>query len=121
MGLIATSMTIGTGLYQNLLRRRMGDAVEVVTPDERGQLAWSDAIRRVKAGDRSEALFSSAVAEAEALTSPPGGTPCDALILGCTEIPFLLNEKRFKSAPIVDPLRLLAAEIVAFTRRHQIN
>ena len=118
VGIIATSMTIGTGLYQNALHRRLGDTAEVVTPDERAQLVFQDAIRSAKAGDRSEGLIASTLAEAEALVSPPGGAPCDVLLLGCTEMPLLLNEARFKSAPIVDPLRLLATEIVAFTRLH---
>ena len=83
-GVLATRATIAAGLYH---RAFAAVGVDVLIPDERGQEAVTQAIHSVKAGlPLGEAT--AAVAEvARTLVALGAG----ALVLGCTELPFVLH------------------------------
>lgn len=110
VGLLGTRGTIQSGFYQRALDSR-GFAWKV--PAEREQAGGIDAaIREVKVGriDAGRALFESA---ARAMLEDG----CDALILGCTELPLMLPGCSV-AAQCLDPNAALARAIVrhAFER-----
>ena len=101
IGLLATSGTIATGLYEKefaLLGRR------TIVPDESVETACvMKAIARIKAGDtggETEDLLAAAGAHLEAKGA-------QVLVLGCTEIPLAFNPGRAK-VPVVNATRVLA-------------
>ena len=101
VGLLATSGTIGTGLYHRAFAAR---AIEVVTPDQAAQEQLvMKAVYAIKAGTNkreAEELLFRAGRELEA-----GGA--DVIVLGCTEIPLAFNAAR-SGVPVVNATRVLA-------------
>ena len=103
-GLLATTGTVRTGVYQKYI----GD-VRLLTPDEAGQAAVMDMIYGgVKAGKRA---YSAAAVQRVAETLLSEGAQC--LILGCTELP-LAVEWYDLHFPAVDPTLELARGAVLF-------
>ena len=121
VGLLATSGTIGTGVYHEAAR---GAGFELVVPDARHQERVMDAIyghHGVKAGFVAgpcrEALL-----EALAHLAARGAT---AVILGCTELPLVLPEHPAypvgnRTVVLLDPTMILARRCVelAVAARH---
>lgn len=105
VGLLATSGTIASGLYQEWFAKRH---IEVVVPNDDAQARFvMRAIHRVKAGDM--ALKSTTLlAEAGAHLVVRGA---QALIAGCTELPLVFRDGD-ASVPVIDPTRILAEAIV---------
>jgi aspartate racemase len=105
VGLLATSGTIATGLYERELAVR---GVETVTPDPSVQESEvMEAIRAIKAGEdkqRAEDLLARA---ADHLVEKGA----QVIVLGCTETPLAFNPRRAK-APVVDATRVLAQAAV---------
>ncbi|HEY8450310.1 MAG TPA: amino acid racemase, partial [Bacillota bacterium] len=102
VGLLATSATILSGLYH---RELQVDGVEVVVPDELHQQAVMRAIygpESVKAGNHQRAR-QWALRAAEHLLE----RGCELLILGCTELPVVVNQDDF-DRPIIDATDVLA-------------
>lgn len=100
-GLLATSGTVRTGIYQNGF---VGTGIELLTPCEEGQNALMDAIYRIKAGELDfDASGVWNVAD-ELL-----GRNAETLILGCTELPLITSLHRY---PVTDPTLELALETI---------
>ena len=101
IGLLATSGTIRTGLYEKELAR-LGR--RTIVPDESIERDYvMKAIARIKAGEtgrESEDLLAAAGAHLEARGA-------QVLVLGCTEIPLAFNPARAK-VPVVNATRVLA-------------
>ena len=104
LGLLATTGTVRTGLYQDALRRH-GLAAAVPDPPEQERLM--EAIfgpTGIKLGRITENAPTVAALGRELVQ---GGAA--AVIAGCTEVGLALTDKTYKT---IDPLRILAEEIV---------
>jgi aspartate racemase len=101
IGLLATSGTIRSGLYE---REFALHGRQTIIPDESVEADYvMKAIARIKAGDtgrESEDLLATAGAHLEAKGA-------QVLVLGCTEIPLAFNPGRAK-VPVVNATRVLA-------------
>jgi aspartate racemase len=111
IGLLATSGTIASGLYEREFRAR---GLAVVCPDQPVQNdCVMKAVYGIKAGrDRkeSEDLLFTAGKNVE-------GKGAQVIVLGCTEIPLAFNPQR-ASVPVVNATRVLAeAAIREFSRQ----
>ncbi len=105
VGLLATTGTIASGLYQEWFAKHH---IEVVLPNnDLQERSVMGAIHCVKAGktghDTTELL-----AEAAAYLVRRGA---EALIAGCTELPLVFRDGDV-SVPVIDPTRVLAEAIV---------
>jgi len=109
VGLLATTGTIRTGLYQDALE---GHGIEVVTPDEPSQARVMRAIGQIKAKDHA--------VKAEILTI--AGRLIEhgaaAIVPGCTELSLVLSEKDVP-CPLVDPLSTLAQAGIAWAQAQE--
>ncbi|MBV8474156.1 MAG: aspartate/glutamate racemase family protein [Hyphomicrobiales bacterium] len=108
VGLMATSGTVKSGIYQRHLAQAGFDTVEPDDEEQRGLVEAS--IRAVKAGRVEEGaqLARSAVARLEARGAR-------AIVLGCTELPIIVPEAATAvGSPIVNSTAALAAECVAW-------
>jgi aspartate racemase len=105
VGILATSATLRTGLYQEALRAA---GLRPLEPDERELSQAMAAIYSIKAGEDRQ--------QAKALLAEAGhgliGRGAQALILGCTEIPLVLHDGDLP-APLVSSTQALAAAVVA--------
>ncbi|HEX7503192.1 MAG TPA: aspartate/glutamate racemase family protein, partial [Acidobacteriota bacterium] len=101
IGLLATSGTIRSGLYE---KEFAALGRQTIIPDESVEADYvMKAIARIKAGDtgkESEDLLAAAGAHLEARGA-------QVLVLGCTEIPLAFNPARAK-VPVVNATRVLA-------------
>ncbi len=106
VGLLATSGTIGTGLYTLEFAKH---GVEVVVPDPQLQeQAVMKAIYLIKTGGGKQEAEDLLAGAADHLVE----RGAQVLVLGCTETPLAFNPERAK-APVVDATRVLAAAAVA--------
>jgi aspartate racemase len=99
-GLLATTGTVRSGIYQSTFAR---NGIEVLVPGEADQSLIMSGIQKIKAGahDRTTALMF------ESIGSRLVESGAQAAILGCTEIPLAFDEGR------VDYLALNATRILA--------
>lgn len=105
-GLLATSGTVQTGIYQNMASRY---GIRLLTPDENGQAAIMDMIYQgVKAGITE---YDTSLVEAAVQSLLSAGA--ETMILGCTELP-LAAELYHLNFPAIDPTLELAKGAIAF-------
>ncbi len=115
IGLLATTGTVRSGLYAQKARE-MG--LELTAPDEARQAFVMDAIYGplgAKAGFTTGHCRETLLAAAEHLVVEKG---CNCLILGCTELPLILDESddfiiAGSSVVVVDPTFALARRVAA--------
>lgn len=106
LGLTGTRWLVDSEVYPEALGRRGLDCVRP-TPDER------DAIARIIMDELVCGIFRpEAVATFQATFRRMAAAGCDAVILGCTEIPLIMNDGN-SPLPTLDSTRLLAAAAVA--------
>lgn len=111
VGLLATDATLASGLYLNR-RPRQGRAVHWLLPTAGEMLELiMPAIAEVKAG-RLAAAAPRLVEAAHRLRTRGAG----AVVLGCTEIPLVLDE-RAAGLPVIDATAALARETVTWATR----
>lgn len=103
VGLLATSATLRSGLYQESLATA---GFEPVVPNPSTQDRLVEGIYRVKAGRMEEAAALMAEAVAELVD---GGA--SAIISGCTEVSVVLARERL-SVRVVDSIDALAAAVL---------
>lgn len=105
VGLLATSGTVASGLYQQAFAKHH---IEVVAPDddlqERSVMAAIHRVKNGKTGPETTELL----AETAAYLVDHGA---QALIAGCTELPLVFRDGD-AAVPVVDPTRVLAEAIV---------
>jgi aspartate racemase len=117
VGVLATSGTIASGVYQRALEAA---GLEQVVPSPALQARVMNAIygpRGVKAGYTSGECMEDIVAAVDALIE----RGVEVIILGCTELPLLLpqGERRGASGEVAwlaDPTDILAKRCVAYAR-----
>lgn len=106
VGLLATSGTIASGLYERAFAAR---GVETVVPDSAMQEQMvMTAIRAIKAGEDKKGAEDLLAQAGDDLVARGG----QVLVLGCTETPLAFNPQRAK-VPVVDATRVLAQAAVA--------
>jgi len=87
VGLLATTGTVRSGIYQQIFDRKN---IDVLTADPVDQDSIMDGIRKIKAATHDEVtalMF-------EAIGARLVKSGAQAVILGCTEIPLAFNESR---------------------------
>ncbi|MHB8648248.1 MAG: cysteate racemase, partial [Thermomicrobiales bacterium] len=105
VGLLATTGTIASGLYQEWFATHH---IEVVVPnDDLQERVVMGAIHRVKAGQIGQETTRLLLEAAEYLIEHGA----EALIAGCTELPLVFRDGD-ASVPIIDPTRVLAEAVV---------
>ncbi len=104
VGLLATSGTIHTDLYQNALRKH---GITTLIPSGEDEIAVMAAIRRIKAGDHS--AKDTVIAAVKRLRA----RGAEAIIPGCTELSLVID-RASASCPVFDPLSIIAARAVAW-------
>jgi aspartate racemase len=109
VGLLATSGTIGSNLYQRALLAR---GIDVLVPDDDVQRRCvMTAIGEVKAGRGTGNATPLLVEACEHLV----GRGADVLLEACTEIPLALQQKHVRP-PLIDATAALARTAVAMAR-----
>jgi aspartate racemase len=112
VGLLATSGTISTEIYQRALAQR---GIDTLTPGaETQQRCVMAAIHNVKAGDTGRATVNLLVEAANELTQRGAG----ALLAACTEIPVVLQQRSVR-LPLIDATDTLAR--LAITTAQQLD
>ncbi|WIV13327.1 amino acid racemase [Proteiniborus sp. MB09-C3] len=110
IGVIATSGTVKTNLFQNLLKDK-----EIIIPTEEEQREYVMEIiygkDGVKAGNRSGKLKDYLAEIVEKLK----GRGAEAIIAGCTEISIVLEQSDI-DIPLIDPLTLMAQKSVLIAK-----
>jgi aspartate racemase len=109
VGLLATRGTVKAATYQKAFEAL---GLEVVTPDDPGQAAVTEAIARVKAGDRGAATTALVARAADGLVARGAGV----LLTGCTELPIVFHAPDAR-VPVVDPTEAVAKAVVQRARR----
>ena len=120
IGLLATSGTVQTGIYSDKAKA-MG--LPLFVPDEENQQRVMNAIygpKGAKAGFTTGECHDDLVTAAEYLVRT---YDCNCLILGCTELPLILDESDAfpcagKTVTVIDPTSSLARKVVAVAEKH---
>ncbi|MFC2013173.1 aspartate/glutamate racemase family protein [Chloroflexota bacterium] len=105
LGLLATTTTIKTQLYQRKLKPR-----QILLPDSESQSRVMEAIYTVK-GARPGFTHESARKEALTVAQSLVARGAEAIIVGCTELSTVFSGQSF-SVPLIDPLQILALAVV---------
>jgi aspartate racemase len=109
VGLLATRGVVHSRLYQDQLRAA---GVRPVEPGPEVQAEVNAAIRDVKRGQLDTAGHH-AVASVRRLVDGMAGSPLDAVVLACTELPVALGDRDLAGLPpLVDPTEQLAIAVV---------
>lgn len=106
IGLLGTPVTVGLGLYHRALA---ADGLEVIVPDEVNQRAVTRAVYGhdgVKAGQ-----YETARAYLLRATDALVKAGAEAIILGCTELPLIINQAD-APVPLIDATVVLAQAAV---------
>ena len=106
VGLMATTGTVEVGLYQKALNE---NDIRVLLPDKEEQARIMEAIYKVKAADYTGK--ENVVNIGNRLITQGA----DGIVLGCTEIPLLVNQNDFPCA-VFNPLEILAKKAVALAQ-----
>ncbi|NWG13597.1 MAG: amino acid racemase [Acidobacteria bacterium] len=108
VGLLATTGTIRAGIYQSALGAA---GIAAVVPEEPDQDRIMAVIRDIKADrNRDEARRS-----VKRICLGLAAQGAEAVILGCTELPLVLDTKR-PPCPLLNPTRILAQAAVKWAR-----
>eukprot|EP00984_Skeletonema_dohrnii_P033522 scaffold30384_cov72-Skeletonema_dohrnii-CCMP3373.AAC.2 len=116
IGLLSTDGTIKIELFQQMMERiskeRNTRPIEMIVPNSKGQVIVDDCVKRIKAGDVGVEVERRLLLEAKLLSN----RGADIIIVGCTELPLVLSDELVSySIKLVDPMRVLAMEIIRLT------
>lgn len=107
VGVLGTSWLMQGPVYRNALKKVQ---VRMVVPDKQGQeIVNSTIFNDLVPGDVQASSIQSMVNEIQRLKD----RGCDAVILGCTEIPIIIRSEN-SPLPILDTTRLLARKALMF-------
>lgn len=106
LGILATAAAVSSGLYARACARR---GIEVVNPDPAGQQVVNRAIYAVKGGQMGPEITAGLQKIADGLVRQGA----QALVLGCTELPFVLKPQDVR-VPLLDSNQILAQAAVRF-------
>jgi aspartate racemase len=121
LGLLATTGTVRSGVYQQVLSR---SGYDVITPDEETQndkvhASIYDSAYGIKAiaNPVAERARTQLLEAARSLIRQGA----EAIILGCTEIPLALPEHSLDGVPLIDPTLILARALIRETFPHKLK
>ena len=106
LGILATAAAVSSGLYARACARK---GIEVVNPDPAGQQVVNRAIYAVKGGQMGPEITAGLKKIADGLVR----RGAQALVLGCTELPFVLKPQDVR-VPLLDSNQILARAAVRF-------
>jgi len=112
VGLMATSGTVGGGLFQ---KRLAEDGIQTVVPTESIQAKIMDAIydiKNIQPARSRAAITADLVAAAETLVTEKSPS-AQGIVAGCTEIPLALKAEHL-SVPYFDALTILARAAIRY-------
>ena len=104
VGLLASAGTLKTRLYHNKLEAAN---IKVVIPSEAYQEKVTQSIYALKRGDYLKARMFN-----QELVDHIVGKNAEAVILGCTELPIVFNDRDEDSITFYDPTEILAEAVV---------
>lgn len=107
VGLLATRNTIKNRLYENAL-----GGIEIINLPDAWQAEIDEIILRILSGEKSPADKKALLDFARALSNKGA----EAVILGCTDLPLLINQVD-TGIPLIDTLQVLAEAAVKRGRR----
>ncbi len=107
VGVLGTKSTMSGGLYQEPLKKRK---IDYVVPSSADQEKINNAIFNEIIPDKYSDTTSNVFIEIVKKLKRQG---CDGVILGCTEIPLVINEKN-SPLPIIDTTRVLAVKALEY-------
>lgn len=94
VGLVATTGTIKSGIYQSKF--------DIILPSNQDEIMKD--IYNIKKGEYTSKGLYDAIGEL--------ACKCDAIILGCTEIPIVIKEREYYEVPLVDPYDILISNVI---------
>lgn len=106
LGILATAAAVSSGLYDRACARK---GIEVVNPDPAGQQVVNRAIYAVKGGQMGPEITAGLRKIVDGLVR----RGAQALVLGCTELPFVLKAQDVR-VPLLDSNQILARAAVRF-------
>lgn len=101
---LGTTMTAQSGLYHKAL---IAQGLEPVLPEENVQTDMHDIIQHILIPQKDDPI------RIENLITQLNSISCDAFILGCTELPEILNAENL-GKPVVDTTYLLSQKAVEY-------
>ena len=113
LGLIATTGTVTSSLYQKQFRKL---GIEVIVPDPLCQAKVMDAILSIKASHVRGRAKREIIEAANLLIE----REAQALVLGCTDVPLVVKASDFP-VPVFDSTEILAEATVKFARFDTIS
>lgn len=103
VGILGTQTTISSGLYANVLEKK---GIKVIIADEKDNKVIANIIHKVIAGKET----SQDRAKFQAIAKKLQKKGAEAVILGCTELPLLLSNKK-SAIKFYDSPRILAEKV----------
>ena len=113
VGLIATTGTIASNLYQKEFRKI---GIEVIVPNSQSQAEVMDAILKIKASHEKDKARKELIKAAYLLIE----RKVEALILGCTDVSLVFGARDF-AVPVFDSTAVLAEVTVKSARSETIS
>ncbi|MGC4234877.1 MAG: amino acid racemase [Niabella sp.] len=111
VGVLSTTGTRNTGLYRNILERYGLIPVELnYIWQEKIHAAVYDTAYGIKAF--SSPVSNRARREVLEAIDELKNSGAQAVILGCTELPLAIREKKYAGLPVIDPNRILARALI---------
>lgn len=103
VGVLGSPVTLSSNLYDMALQK---EKIQTVKPSEEDYAELGCIIKKVIAAEVTHEDKNNFISLVTQVTSK-----CDAIILGCTELPVLASELQF-SIPVVDTSRILAIALL---------
>lgn len=115
VGLLGTLGTLRSGIYAEYFRNYPD--LELVLPSEETQQAVQDAIYNKEYGIKAlSAVSEKAYGAVSAAVRELAEKGCQAVILGCTELPLVFEKKDSpEKTALIDPTNILARELIRAT------
>lgn len=108
VGLLGTSVTMEKGLYEEPLRK---NGIELIIPGENDRKGINSIIFNEIVPDN---ITDKTVKKTIGIIKRLKTNSCDAVILGCTEIPLIINQDN-SPLPFIDTTRLLARKALEYS------
>lgn len=86
LGLMATKNTVNSNVYQKIFKK---NKLEIVAPEENEQACITKVILEIMSGKKSNKMLNGLIEITQELRKKGA----DAIILGCTDLPLILNEE----------------------------
>lgn len=103
IGMLASSSTITTKIYELKLKKR---GITMLKPNKKDQILVNQIIMRILAGEKNQSDRQTL----RAISSTFVSRGAESVVLGCTELPLLVS--KFPNINLVDTIEILARAVV---------